>query len=776
MADDQLGQRKDSAPKTPWTKIFSTFKVALDVKKLLLAAAGILVMALGWWVLSEVFFQLGGTTPPQWSEYKLQDGNEAEYPERWESFRTARHRWNLRYKLAGRPSGDKKQEADLADSALEASYKEYEALERIHQEYGLLGESISVKSDQELKTTWIAHRADKYPIVPAKPDDKAFESIKGGNFELRKVRISNEKDQTIILNTTEVKIEDPATFKKFKDLRSGGKEIADIRREIQGRPTEYGTALVLYERYLAQGQSKPHGQLRTLPWFENRGPNPYLVVTGQLREPLEGSTEVRPDGTEKKRLNAGTVGGWFLRDQVPVLLEPLYKFLRPVIYLFEPNAGFWNRLYLLLIILWAVLTWAYFGGAICRMAAVQLSRNEKVGLREALGFARSRVRSFFFAPFLPLLFIGLLTFFLIIFGILIGHTYFFGDIFLVPLFWPIVLVFGLIMAVVLVGLVGYPLMNPTIATEGTDSFDALSRSYSYVYQAPWHYLWYSFLALVYGAVLIFFVGLMGSLMVYLGKWGLSQAPWLGSSRPDRDREPHYLFVWAPTSFGWRDLLISDSRFAERKIAISPGGVVTSGYEMSKPYMENMSIPNYIGAVFVTIWVYLFFLLIVGFGYSYFWTASTLIYLLMRRHVDETDMDEVYLEDEEGPDAFTQDNMAPSAPKPSAPPAGGGLQMVDAPSLRTTPPASPTPTMSPPTTSSVTPSAATPTQTTSTTSPPVSPTSPLTTPTSPSNRGNDRDNDRNEPHVDPPLSTPDETDVPSDLRRSESEKKPDADVP
>ena len=38
MAEDPIGQRKEM--KAPWTKIFTAFKVALDLKKLLLAAAG----------------------------------------------------------------------------------------------------------------------------------------------------------------------------------------------------------------------------------------------------------------------------------------------------------------------------------------------------------------------------------------------------------------------------------------------------------------------------------------------------------------------------------------------------------------------------------------------------------------------------------------------------------------------------------------------------------------------------------------------------------------
>ena len=50
------------------------------------------------------------------------------------------------------------------------------------------------------------------------------------------------------------------------------------------------------------------------------------------------------------------------------------------------------------------------------------------------------------------------------------------------------------MAVLLLGLIfGWPLMFSTISTEGTDAFDAISRSYAYVFQRPFHYLFYTIL-------------------------------------------------------------------------------------------------------------------------------------------------------------------------------------------------------------------------------------------------------------------------------------------
>ncbi len=68
--------------------------------------------------------------------------------------------------------------------------------------------------------------------------------------------------------------------------------------------------------------------------------------------------------------------------------------------------------------------------------------------------------------------------------------------------------------------------------------------------------------------------------------------------------------------------------------------------------------NYIGAVLVSVWLYLLFLLIVGFGYSYFWTASSIIYLLMRHKVDDTDFDEVHLEEEPTEEPFGKQQQVP----------------------------------------------------------------------------------------------------------------------
>src|SRR5262249_44588009 len=159
------------------------------------------------------------------------------------------------------------------------------------------------------------------------------------------------------------------------------------------------------------------------------GPNPYLLVTGQAGIPWEGSS----------------IYDWFVRDQVPVMIEPLVKFIRPIVYFLSPRNDFWSRFYFLLATLWMLLTWSFFGGGITRIAVVQLARNESVGLVEALRFTARRFFSYLTAPLFPLAFVLLVLIFLWIFG-LFHMIPFVGDIFVSGLFWWLTLIAGLGMA------------------------------------------------------------------------------------------------------------------------------------------------------------------------------------------------------------------------------------------------------------------------------------------------------------------------------------------
>src|SRR5262249_34946277 len=88
------------------------------------------------------------------------------------------------------------------------------------------------------------------------------------------------------------------------------------------------------------------------------------------------------------------------------------------------------------------------------------------------------------------------------------------------------------------------------------------------------------------------------------------------------------------------------------------------------------------------------LLIVGFAYAYFWTAATQVYLLLRRKVDDTDLDEVYLEDEAPEDPFAQPKPVGTSLAQSV--SSTQVTMVEPPALRTAaPPPPPAPPGRPP---------------------------------------------------------------------------------
>ncbi len=71
------------------------------------------------------------------------------------------------------------------------------------------------------------------------------------------------------------------------------------------------------------------------------------------------------------------------------------------------------------------------------------------------------------------------------------------------------------MTLLLLGLVfGWPLFWGNMSTEGVDSFDAVGRTYDYVYHRPLNYLFYAVVAGVIGAlgwlvVANFFEGIIG---------------------------------------------------------------------------------------------------------------------------------------------------------------------------------------------------------------------------------------------------------------------------
>lgn len=394
-----------------------------------------------------------------------------------------------------------------------------------------------------------------------------------------------------------------------------------------------GGVLALWAGWLLLGMVfGHHGSYSTWPSNVDRGRNPYEVVT-LMKEDLF-----------TKRF-------WFGDEShaPPIQLEVFRNFYGPIIDLIRSTPGEGKWWYNLFGLIWTLAVWAYFGGAITRIAAVQLARREKISLGDALRFSQGKFASYFSAPLIPLGGIAVLALLLILGSVLL-HIPLVGDV-LVGLVFFLALIAGFLMALLIVGYIGWPLMYATVSVEGTDSFDALSRCYAYVYQRPWHYVLYSLLALVYGAMAVFFMVFMASFAVHLTRWGMELVPW----HAWRGEPINALFVYAPASYHWRELL-TDKASQDAMLKLT----------------ESMSWYQTVAALLVGLWLNLIFLFVIGFGYSFFWTVGTVIYFLLRKITDDTDLDEVYLEEEDEAFAFAPPpaeagtlSMNPAAPAPAA---------------------------------------------------------------------------------------------------------------
>jgi hypothetical protein len=243
---------------------------------------------------------------------------------------------------------------------------------------------------------------------------------------------------------------------------------------------------------------------------------------------------------------------------------------------------------------------------------VHVARDEKLSIRSALVFSGGKFLSFLFAPIIPLLIVTVIDVLLSV-ASLLGSVPFFGPI-LVGLLFVVALGAGFIMALVLLGLVGgFNLMYPTVAVEGSDSFDAISRSFSYLYAKPWRLAFYTFVSLIYGVATYLFVRLFIYLMLVL----THKAVGIGVFTSADSTAPLWTSLWP-----------------------SPSTAGRLTYEIDS---LSLNFSQEIGARLIWFWVHGVIAILGAFAVSFYFSANTIIYYLMRREVDATDLDDVYLD-------------------------------------------------------------------------------------------------------------------------------------
>lgn len=235
------------------------------------------------------------------------------------------------------------------------------------------------------------------------------------------------------------------------------------------------------------------------------------------------------------------------------------------------------------------------GAAIARHAAVEASVDGDLGIAKSLVFGLRRVFPLMMTILIPLGLAFALSIVLKAAGWALLSLP--GVSVVGALAFPLAVLLGLLYVLLLVGwLGGQPLLVPAVAVENADSVDALQRAYAYVFGRPLRTAIYSAVLVVQFAV------------------GLVVVQWLVERSHD--------IAWtAATAFLSDDRRGALSPGYRSDLSATAGGLTRSVFDMWKWTM---------GAV------------VAGWALSFYYSGSTLLYVLLRRVHDEQDICDIWM--------------------------------------------------------------------------------------------------------------------------------------
>lgn len=309
---------------------------------------------------------------------------------------------------------------------------------------------------------------------------------------------------------------------------------------------------------------------------------------------------------------------WFFGQGPLLVFEKLYKGHTQLL---NPKLNIRQSTYYLVGSAWMLLLWSFLGTMICRIAATRFTRDERTGIFEAFSFARKRMISIWTSSFVPLGIIVAFAIPLAIVGLMMSVDFL---LMFVGFGYFLIALVGLVMAIGLIPLFfGYPLLWPAIATEGSDAFEAVSRSYSYPTQKPYHYVFYWIVILVIGYLAAFVASILATKSVEFAQWGSSWGA--GTERIEQIEE-------VQIANNIRELREEQGLPDEQP----------SDLEVD----EEISFMLATGADSIEFWQKGIQILTIGFNYGFFFVAMTGMYLLLRQDNDYMELDEVFVDDEE----------------------------------------------------------------------------------------------------------------------------------
>ncbi|MCD4831594.1 MAG: hypothetical protein K8R02_07300 [Anaerohalosphaeraceae bacterium] len=295
----------------------------------------------------------------------------------------------------------------------------------------------------------------------------------------------------------------------------------------------------------------------------------------------------------------------------------------------------YHMLYSAIMFFVILVCFSVVGEAICRGAALQFSRGEKPGLGQCMRFSMKKFVSLFCAPLAPVILLMCIGLFVIVIGLFVNIPYI-GEI-IGAILLAFVLAAGMFMAATVIwAFTGGGLMYPVMAYENSDTFDAISKSFSYVFLKPWRMAIYSLLGFAYGAVCYLFVRFFAFVLILLSRAFLEMGVWVDASKAEQVSKVEAL--WPKPEFF--DFL---------------GG---GGMGISRNATESLA------AFFVYLSILIVSGIVAAYVVSFYFSLNTVIYSLLRKSVDKTPIEEIYVEaDDDEPFCEVQSEQAQSEQSP-----------------------------------------------------------------------------------------------------------------
>ncbi|MGH7163641.1 MAG: hypothetical protein ACREID_09160, partial [Planctomycetota bacterium] len=270
------------------------------------------------------------------------------------------------------------------------------------------------------------------------------------------------------------------------------------------------------------------------------------------------------------------------------------------------------------------LVWAVFGGAILRVASLRLTRDEPLSLRQALAFGGRNLRAFLLAPVLVALFAAFFALCNVVAGLVLS-VWGLGSSLLAIVLFPLVLVSSLFIILAVVGGVfGLPLMWAGIAVEQNGALEALSRAFSYIFARPLQFFFGYFLVFVLMSIVL----LVGNFFESTVKNTTQAGVWR--------TEFHDLISTSPNEDV--DVLEQPYRGTETVQRKEKGITDVRNVREARWY-------DTLGFLWMCGLINAFLLAFNGYALYLFLGGTASLYLQLRREVDGTEEEEIFLEAE-----------------------------------------------------------------------------------------------------------------------------------